>query len=56
MAKEGVKIHKTTAITFGEGYISMFSSNRKCQDYVYVKWEYWSTMKRIKHYLKHGNK
>ena len=29
--------------------------NRKCQDYVYVKWEYWSTMHKIKHYLKHEN-
>ena len=19
-------------------------NNRKCQDYVYIKWEYWSTM------------
>ena len=24
-------------------------SNRKCQDYVYIKWEYWSTMYKIKH-------
>ena len=30
--------------------------NRKCQDYVYIKWEYWSTMQKIKHYLGHGNK
>ena len=22
---------------------------RKCQDYVYIKWEYWSTMQKIKH-------
>ena len=21
-----------------------YVANRKCQDYVYVKWEYWSTM------------
>ena len=28
-------------------------SNRKCQDYVYVKWEYRSTMWKIKHYLRH---
>ena len=31
-------------------------SNRKCQDYLYVKWEYWSTMYKIKHYLRHENK
>ena len=30
--------------------------NRKCQDYVYVKWEYWNTMCKIKHYLRHENK
>ena len=23
---------------------SLHRSNRKCQDYVYIKWEYWSTM------------
>ena len=28
----------------------------KCQDYVYVEIEYWSTMKKIKHYLRHENK
>ena len=28
----------------------------KCQDYVCVKWEYWSTMWKIKHYLRHENK
>ena len=21
-----------------------YEINRKCQDYVYIKWEYWSTM------------
>ena len=31
-------------------------SNRKCQDYVYVKWEYWSTILKTKHYLRHENK
>ena len=24
--------------------IDMVSPNRKCQDYVYIKWKYWSTM------------
>ena len=24
--------------------------NRKCQDNVYIKCEYWSTMMKIKHY------
>ena len=23
---------------------SVILRNRKCQDYVYIKWEYWSTM------------
>ena len=31
-------------------------SNRKCQDYVYIKWEYWSTMKKMEHYFRHENK
>ena len=26
--------------------------NRKCQDYVYVKEEYQSTMQKMKHYLR----
>ena len=26
------------------------------QDYVYVKWEYWSTIWKIKHHLRHENK
>ena len=30
--------------------------HRKCQDYVFVKWEYWSTMLKIRHYLRHENK
>ena len=30
--------------------------NRKCQDYVYIKWEYWSTMQKIKPCLRHENK
>ena len=25
-------------------YKPMNNYNRKCQDYVYIKWEYWSTM------------
>ena len=29
---------------------------RKCQDYVYVIWEYYSTMWKIEHYLRHENK
>ena len=32
------------------------SSYRKFQDYVYIELEYWSTMKKIKHYLRHENK
>ena len=31
-------------------------SGRKCQGYVYVKLEYWSTVKKIKYYLRHENK
>ena len=30
--------------------------DKKCQGYVYIKWEYWSTMLTIKHYLRHENK
>ena len=30
-------------------------ANRKRQGYVYVKWEYYSTMLKIKHYLRHEN-
>ena len=30
--------------------------SRKCQDYVYLTWEYWSTMQKIKHYLRHEHK
>ena len=37
-----------------KSYRSM--TNRMCQDYVYIKWEYWSTMWKIKHYLRHENK
>ena len=32
------------------------SPDRKCQDYVYVKREYQSTMHKIKHYLRPRNK
>ena len=31
-------------------------TDRMCQDYVYVKWEYWSAMWNIKHYMRHENK
>ena len=31
-------------------------ADRKCQDYVYSKWEHQSTMQKIKHYLRHENK
>ena len=27
--------------------------NRKCQDNIYIKWEYWSTMLKMKHYMSH---
>ena len=30
--------------------------DRKYQDYVYIKWKYWSTIEKIKHYLRHENK
>ena len=30
--------------------------DRKYQDYVYIKWEYWITIQKIKHYLKNVNK
>ena len=33
-----------------------YVTDRKCQDYVYVKWEYQSTMWKIKQYLRHENK
>ena len=31
-------------------------ADRKCQGHVYIKWEYWSNMQKIKHYLRHENK
>ena len=37
-------------------YIYIYISIRKCQDYVYVKWEYWSTMQQIEHFLRQDNK
>ena len=37
-------------------YQCIFAWNRKCQDYIYVNWEYYSTMQIIKHYFKHENK
>ena len=30
--------------------------DRNCQDNVCMKWEYWSTMQKIKHYKRHQNK
>ena len=27
-----------------------------CEDYVYVIWEYWSTIWKVEHYLRHENK
>ena len=33
-----------------------YCQNRKCQDYIYLKWEYWSTMQKVKHYLRYENK
>ena len=30
--------------------------HRKCPDYIYINWEYWSIMLKIKHYLRHENK
>ena len=38
-----------------EGWPTM-SPDRKCQDYVYAKWECLSTMYKIKHNLRHENK
>ena len=32
------------------------NNNDECQDYVYIKWEYWSTMYKIKHHMRHENK
>ena len=43
-------------ITLKSWYLFVFGVNRKCQDYVYIKWEYWSTMYKIKHYLRYENK
>ena len=34
----------TTAIANMEPWVQEIYCNRKCQDYVYIKWEYWSTM------------
>ena len=36
--------------------VSIVCSNKKFQDYVYIKWEYWNTMEEIKHYQRHENK
>ena len=33
-----------------------YTVDRKCQNDVYVKWEYWSAMQKIKHYLRHEYK
>ena len=30
--------------------------DKKYQDYVYVKWEYWSAMYKIKQYLRYKHK
>ena len=37
-------------------FLESFQSNTMCQDYVYIKWEYWSTMQKIKHYTRDENK
>ena len=47
---QGWWVHKTSDI-----YIPNMTT-RKCQDYVYIKWEYWSTMKKIKHSMRHDSK
>ena len=37
-------------------FASLKPFDRKCQDCVYIKWEYWSTLYNMKRYLRHGNK
>ena len=36
--------------------MSWLNIKKKCQDYVYRKWEHWSAMYKIKHYFRHENK
>ena len=48
----GLKSLRTTLLSHAStpwNYLSTFC-DRKCQDYVYIKWEYRSTMQKIKHY------
>ena len=47
-------IDSNCALTY-EYEINLPLFYRKCQDHVYIKWEYSSTMLKIKHYLRHGN-
>ena len=49
--------HRITANLYIQLFwMALCSSNRKCQEYVYMKWRYWSTMWKIKHYLTEENK
>ena len=36
--------NNNTGINFGQHNFCGHCSNRKCQDYVYIEWEYWSSM------------
>ena len=49
-----------SSLALGPSYcfpcVSEATLNRKCQGYLYIKWEHQSTMQKIRHYLRHGNK
>ena len=35
---------KADIMEWAQQGVQYFKRNRKCQDYFYMKWEYWSTM------------
>ena len=40
---------KMVSHSYFEQSHDLVNTNRKCQYYVYIKWEHWSTMSKIKH-------
>ena len=48
--------NKFSIQSVSEAEAVLLSWNRKCQDHVYMKWEYWSTMQKIKHNYRLENK
>ena len=40
----------------GDMYVTVFRTNKKWQDYVYIQCEYKSTKQKIKHLLREENK